>query len=193
MCPFQRPASPGIAGIKKYPEGFLMAYTFRPARTGRCFSLAKMFSGKTPDGHSLAFTNAYLTVDGRPFFVVAGRRITPPGPCKVAGCPPEDEGLRRQCGLHVYFLDPPRGVQRQVRFFRKAGTFGICQAVWGTGAVCDPAAGPLQPWRGAQRRRAGLGIRLPFRPRSTDPGFLRLVERLYGRIAAQAEGLAVQG
>ena len=49
-----------------------MAYTLSPARTGRYFPLDNKFEGKSPDGHTLSWTNTYLTVDGKPFFGITG-------------------------------------------------------------------------------------------------------------------------
>ena len=167
-----------------------MAYTLRPVRNGHYFPLGENFEGKSPEGHSLAWMNAYLALDGKPFFGVSGEihysRL--------------DEGrwedaLRKAkaCGVNVvstyifwihheetqglFDFSSRRDVRRFVTLCGELGLYVILR---------------LGPFNHGEVRNGGVPdwvYGMPFEPRSTDPGFLRLVKKLYRQIAMQVQGL----
>ncbi len=166
-----------------------MAYTLRPARTGRYFLLGEKFSGQSPDGHSLAWTNASLTVDGKPFFGIAGEIHY----SRLDKSRWED-ALRKMkaCGVNVvstYIFwihhEEVRGRfdfsgRRDLRHFVKlCGELGFYVIL------------RLGPFNHGEVRNGGIPdwvYGMPFEPRSTAPGFLRLVKKLYAQIARQVQG-----
>lgn len=167
-----------------------MAYTLRPARTGRYFPLGKKFGGKSPDGHALAWTNAYLTVDGKPYFGIAGEVHY----SRLDSSRWED-ALRKvkACGVNVvstyifwihheetrgrFDFSGRRDLRRFVKLCGDLGLYVILR---------------LGPFNHGEVRNGGVPdwvYGMPFEPRSTDPGFLRLVKKLYVQIAGQVKGL----
>jgi hypothetical protein len=167
-----------------------MAYTLRPARTGRYFPLGKKFAGQSTDGHFMAWTNAYLTVDGKPIFGIAGEihysRLDP-GRWADMLC------KMKACGVNVvstyifwihheetqgrFDFSDRRDLRRFVTLCGELGLYVILR---------------LGPFNHGEVRNGGVPdwvYGMPFEPRSTDPKFLRLVKKLYGKIAGQVQGL----
>ncbi len=167
-----------------------MAYTTRPALTGRYFSLGKKFVGQSPDGNVMAWTNAYLTVNGKPYFGIAGEihysRLDP-GRWEDMLC------KMKACGVNVvsayifwihheetqgrFDFSGRRDIKRFVTLCGKLGLYVILR---------------LGPFNHGEVRNGGVPdwvYGMPFEPRSTDPGFLRLVKKLYDQIARQVQGL----
>lgn len=167
-----------------------MAYTLRPVRTGRYFPLGEKFAGQSPDGHFMAWTNAYLTVDDKPFFGIAGEihysRLDP-------SC--WEDALRKMkaCGVNVVsiyvFWIHHEEIQGRFDFSgrRDLRRFATLCGELGLYVILR-----LGPFNHGEVRNGGVPdwvYGMPFEPRSTDPGFLRLVKKLYDQIAGQVQGL----
>jgi len=167
-----------------------MAYTLRSVRTGRYFSLGEKFAGQSPDGHTMAWTNAYLTVDGKPFFGIAGEihfsRLDPSR---------WEDALRKAkaCGVNVIssYIFWIHHEETQGKFVF-SGRRDLRSFVKLCGELDLMVILRLGPFNHGEVRNGGMPdwvYGMPFEPRSTDPGFLHLVKKLYRQIAGQVQGL----
>ena len=60
----------------------------------KIYPLGEKFSGRSPDGREIGFTNAYMTVDGKPFFGISGEMHF----SRVSPDQWEDAVVKMQCG-----------------------------------------------------------------------------------------------
>lgn len=167
-----------------------MAYTLRPARTGRYFLLGKKFGGQNPDGHVLTWTNAYLTVDGKPFFGIAGEihysRLDPRR---------WEDALRKMkaagvnvVSTYIFWIHHEESQGR----FDFSGRLNLRRFVTLCGELGLYVILRLGPFNHGEVRNGGVPdwvYGMPFEPRSLEPGFLRLTKKLYSQIAGQVRGL----
>ncbi len=167
-----------------------MAYTLRPARTGRYFSLGKKFESVSPNGHTLSWTNAYLTMDGKPFFGIAGEiHYSRLDPSRW-----EDALLKMKAAgvtvvsTYIFWIHHEEMRGR----FDFTGRLDLKRFVTLCGDLGLKVILRLGPFNHGEVRNGGMPdwvYGMPFEPRSTDKGFLRLVKNLYGKIAEQVRGL----
>ena len=163
----------------------LTAYTPAPR-----FSLGADFSGVSPGGDSLSFNNFFLEKNGRPFLAVSGE-------CHYSRMDAgrwEDELVKmRMGGVNVvstylfwnhieeeegaFDFSGQRDLRRFVALCKKHGLYVILR---------------VGPFDHGEVRNGGLPDWLwgkPFQVRSTHPGFLGYVRRLYEKIGEQVQGL----
>ena len=154
------------------------------------YPLGEDFAAFSPTGHTLSFNNAYMEMDGRPFFAVSGEFHY----SRMHENRWEDEIIKMRMGgvnivstyLFWNHIEEEEGVfdftgQRDLRRFvelcRKHGLWVILR---------------IGPFDHGEVRNGGLPDWLygkPFEVRTTDPGFLACVRRLYEQIARQTRGL----
>ena len=154
------------------------------------YPLGGDFAGSSPEGHTFAFNNYYLERDGRPFFAVSGEfHFSRMDPARW-----EDELIKMRMGgvnivstyLFWNHLEEEEGgfdftgrrdVRRFVELCARHGLYVILR---------------IGPFAHGEARNGGLPDWLygkPFEVRSTSPGFLDCVRRLYGEIGKQVRGL----
>ena len=167
-----------------------MAYTLRPARTGHYFPLGEKFQGISPDGHTLSWTNAYLTMDDKPFFGIAGEiHYSRLDPSRW-----ENALLKmKACGVtvvsaYIFWIH-----HEEIRGkFDFNGRLDLKRFVTLCGELGLKVILRLGPFNHGEVRNGGVPdwvYGMPFEPRSTDKGFLRQVKILYGKIFEQVKGL----
>lgn len=149
-----------------------------------------LFSGTSPDGHTLGCNNYYYTLDGQPFYPVMGEIH----PMRIDPAFWEDVLIKAKNGglntvsFYIFWIcvEPAPGVfdftgrndiRRFVELCAKHGLYAFPRI----GPFCNAemAHGGLPSWL----------YGMPVRERSNDPGYLALVGRLYKAIAAQFGGL----
>ena len=154
------------------------------------FPLGGDFSSTAPDGTVLSFNNYYMEKDGKPFFPVSGEfHYSRMDPDRW-----EDEIIKTRMGgvnilsTYVFWnhIEEEEGVfdftgrrdlRRFVELCFKHGLYVILR---------------VGPFAHGEARNGGLPDWLygkPFEVRTTDPGFLDCVRRLYGEIGRQVKGL----
>ena len=154
------------------------------------YGLGKDFTGTSPEGRALSFTNASMTMDGSPFFAVSGEiHFSRMDPARW-----EDELIKMRMGgvnivstyvfwnhveeeEGVFDFSGRRDVRRFVNLCRKHGLYVILRI----GPFCHGEArnGGLPDWLYAK----------PFEVRTVGQGFMGCVRRLYGRIGEETGGL----
>lgn len=147
--------------------------------------------GRNPAGRTIGFTNAYMTLDGRPWLAAAGEihyaRLEPRR-WREALCLMKAGGIDI-VSTYVFWIhhEERRGVfdwggRRDLRRFVE-----LCAEV-GLHAIVR-----VGPFCHGEVRNGGLPDWLygsPFAVRSNDGRYLDLVRRLYGEIGRQLEGLS---
>ena len=155
--------------------------------------LGPCFAGRSPQGDSLAFNNYYLEKNGAPFFAVSGEMHF----SRMDARRWEDELIKlRMGGVNtvstylfwnhveeeegVFDFSGSRDLRRFVTLCQKHGLYVILRV----GPFChgEVRNGGLPDWLYGQ----------PFEVRTTHPGFLACVRRLYAQIGAQVQGLFFQ-
>jgi len=146
--------------------------------------------GRDPAGRTIGFTNAYMTLDGRPWPAVAGEihyaRLEPRR-WREALCLMKAGGID-VASTYVFWIHHEerqgtfdwsgrRDLRRFVELCAEAGLYAIVRV----GPFCHGEArnGGLPDWLYGS----------PFPVRSNDPRYLSLVRRLYGEIGRQLSGL----
>ncbi len=154
------------------------------------FSLGGDFTGASPGGEVLSFSNLYPEKNGKPFIPVSGEFHY----SRMDERRWEDELIKMRMGgidivsTYVFWnhIEEEEGVfdfslRRDLRRF-----VTLCAA---QGLYVILRVGPFAH---GEVRNGGLPDWLygkPFEVRSTDPGFMALVRRLYGRIGEEVKGL----
>ena len=162
----------------------------RGRRPSGVFSLGDDFSGEGPSGERLSVNSFYLEKNGEPFFPVSGEfHYSRMDPLRW-----EDERIKMRMGgvnvvstyLFWNHIEEEEGVfdfsgRRDLRRFTelcaKHGMYVILR---------------IGPFDHGEARNGGLPDWLygkPFEVRTTHPGFLDCVRRLYGEIGKQVKGL----
>lgn len=156
-------------------------------------SLGEDFRGKSNNGEALAFTNYYMTKNGEPFFGVSGEFHY----SRMSEDRWEDELIKMRLGglnvvaTYVFWIHHEeeegefdfsgrRDLRRFVTLCQKHGLYVILR---------------VGPFDHGEVRNGGLPDWLygkPFEVRTTDPGFLACVKRLYTRIGQEVSGLFFQ-
>ena len=151
-------------------------------------ALGSDFSGKTPDGSTLAFNSFYLALDGKPFFVISGEFHY----SRMDAARWEDELIKMRMGgintvsTYVFWnhVEEKEGefdfsgsldLRRFVELCRKHGLWVILR---------------IGPFCHGEVRNGGLPDWLygkPFPVRSTHPDFLACVRRLYSHIHQEVQ------
>lgn len=155
--------------------------------------LGEDFRGKSNNGEELAFTNYYMTKNGEPFFGVSGEFHY----SRMSEDRWEDELIKMRLGglnvvaTYVFWIHHEeeegefdfsgrRDLRRFVTLCQKHGLYVILR---------------VGPFDHGEVRNGGLPDWLygkPFEVRTTDPGFLACVKRLYTRIGQEVSGLFFQ-
>lgn len=153
------------------------------------YPLGEKFAGMSPDGREIGFTNAYMVLNGKPFFGVSGEmhyaRVTPDQW--------EDAVVKMKCGginiLSTYAFwivhEEEEGVFRfdgcrDLRRFLE-----ICEA---HGMMVIMRVGPFCH---GEMRNGGLPDWLygkPYDVRENNPGFLAVVRRYFRALHGQMDG-----
>lgn len=154
------------------------------------YSLGKKFSGCTPQGRELGFTNYYMTADGKPFFGVTGEMHF----SRISEEQWEDAIIKAKMGglniiaTYVFWnvheevegrfrFDGCRDIRRFVELCRKHGLYVILR---------------VGPFGHGEMRNGGLPDWLygkPFECRSCDEGFYDAVRKYFAAIHSQVDGL----
>ncbi len=159
----------------------------------KIYPLDENFRGRSASGEELAFTNYYMTRNGRPFFGVSGEFHF----SRMSDARWEDELIKMKlCGLNivstyvlwnhheeeegVFDFSGRRDLRRFVSLCKKHGLYVILRV--GPFAHGEVRNGGLPDWL----------YGMPFEVRTTDPGFLERVRRLYARIGQETAGLYFQ-
>ena len=155
----------------------------------RVYPLDERFRGTAPDGREVGFTNAFMTLNGKPFFGVSGEMHY----ARVSPDQWEDAVVKMRCGgvnlLSTYVFwnvhEEEEGVFR----------FDGCRNLRGFLEVCERhrmmVIVRLGPFDHGEMRNGGLPDWLygkPFEVRNDNPGFLGAVRRLYRQLHRQMDG-----
>lgn len=153
------------------------------------YPLGEKFSGASPDGRRIGFTNYYMTMDGRPFFGVSGEMHF----CRVSPDQWEDAIVKMKCGgvniLSTYVFwnvhEEEEGVFR----------FDGCRDLRGFLEICEKhhmmVIMRIGPFDHGEMRNGGLPDWLygkPYDVRENDPGFLAAVRRFFRALHRQMDG-----
>ncbi|MBR3305221.1 MAG: beta-galactosidase [Christensenellaceae bacterium] len=153
------------------------------------YPLDDRFRGKDPDGHEVGFTNAYMTIDGKPFFGISGEmhheRMSPDQW--------EDSVIKMKNGginiisVYVFWIvhEEEEGIfrfdgQRDIRKFLE-----ICEKY---NMMVIMRVGPFNH---GEMRNGGLPDWLygkPYEVRKDNPGFLAVVRRYFRELHKQMDG-----
>ena len=159
-------------------------------RAGAPFDLGPDFTGSAPEGERVAFNSFYMEKNGRPFFPVSGEFHY----SRMDDRRWEDEIIKMRMGgvnvvstylfwnhieeeEGVFDFSGRRDLRRFVALCKKHGLYVILR---------------VGPFDHGEVRNGGLPDWLygkPFEVRTTNPAFLRYVERLYTRIGEQVKDL----
>lgn len=155
----------------------------------RIHPLGDNFSGRSPDGHEIGFTNYYMTVDGRPFFGISGEMHF----SRVAPDQWEDAVIKMKCGginiLSTYAFWNVH--EEEEGIFR----FDGCRNLRAFLEVCEKhrmmVILRVGPFCHGEMRNGGLPDWLygkPFEVRENNPGFLEAVRKYFRALHGQMDG-----
>ena len=155
----------------------------------RIHPLGDNFSGLSPDGHEIGFTNYYMTVDGRPFFGISGEMHF----SRVAPDQWEDAVIKMKCGginiLSTYAFWNVH--EEEEGIFR----FDGCRNLRAFLEVCEKhrmmVILRVGPFCHGEMRNGGLPDWLygkPFEVRENNPGFLEAVRKYFRALHGQMDG-----
>jgi len=153
------------------------------------YPLGGKFSGTSPDGHEISFTNYAMLMDGKPFFGISGEMHF----CRVAPDQWEDAILKMKAGgvnivstyvfwiVHeeeegVFRFDGCRNVRRFLEICEKHGMMVIMR---------------IGPFCHGEFRNGGLPDWLygkPYDVREDNPGFLEATRKFFRALHAQMDG-----
>lgn len=157
------------------------------------YPLGDDFRGKNNAGDELAFTNYYMTKNGEPFFGISGEFHF----SRMSDSRWEDELIKMKLGglnivsTYIFWnhheeeegdfdFSGRRNLRRFVTLCQKHGLYVILR---------------VGPFDHGEVRNGGLPDWLygkPFEVRTTNPGFLTCVRRLYTRLGQEVSGLFFQ-
>jgi len=161
----------------------------RSVKEKSIYSLGEKFSGSSPDGRQIGFTNDYMTVNGRPFFGISGEMHF----SRVSPDQWEDAIVKMRCGginlLSTYVFwnvhEEEEGVFR----------FDGCRNLTAFLALCEKHRMPvilrIGPFAHGEMRNGGLPDWLyakPYDVRENDPGFLAAVRKFFRALHGQMDG-----
>lgn len=157
------------------------------------FSLGDDFRGRSNGGDELAFTNYYMMKNGRPFFGVSGEFHF----SRMSDSRWEDELIKMKLGgLNVVstyiFWNHHEEEEGEFDFSGRRNLRGFVTLCQKYGMYVILRVGPFDH---GEARNGGLPDWLygkPFEVRTTNPGFLTCVKRLYTRIGQEVSGLFFQ-
>lgn len=154
------------------------------------YDLGERFSGTAADGRTLGFTNAHMTLDGRPFFGVSGEihfsRVSPDQW--------EDALVKAKLGgvniisTYVFWIVHEE-VEGQFRFDGCRDLRAFVELCGKHGLMVILRVGPFAH---GEMRNGGLPDWLygkPFGVRGNDAGYLDCVRRYYRALHRQVDGL----
>ena len=155
----------------------------------RIHPLGNNFSGRSPDGHEIGFTNYCMTVDGRPFFGISGEMHF----SRVAPDQWEDAVIKMKCGginiLSTYAFWNVH--EEEEGIFR----FDGCRNLRAFLEVCEKhrmmVILRVGPFCHGEMRNGGLPDWLygkPFEVRENNPGFLEAVRKYFRALHGQMDG-----
>lgn len=152
--------------------------------------LSDNFRGRDPQGHEIGFNNYYMVRDGQPFFGVSGEIHY----ARVARQQWEDSILKmKMCGVNVIstycFWIHHEEIEGRFRFDGNRDFRAFVELCGKHGLYVIIRIGPFDH---GECRNGGFPDWLygkPFEARTTDPGFLFCVRRLYRKISEQLSGL----
>jgi hypothetical protein len=146
--------------------------------------------GENPDGEEIAVNNYYIEKDGKPFFPVVGEFHYSRFPEEYW----EEEILKMKAGginvVSTYVFWNLH--ERQEGSFDWSGDLNLRKFIKLVEKHDLYAIVRMGPFCHGEMRNGGIPDWLygrPFEIRSNDPQYLRYVDRLYGQIANQIEGL----
>ena len=153
------------------------------------YPLGEKFSGESPDGRRIGFTNDYMTVDGRPFFGISGEMHF----SRVAPDQWEDAVVKMQCGgvniLSSYVFWNVH--EEEEGIFR----FDGCRNLRAFLQICEKhrmmVILRIGPFCHGEMRNGGLPDWLygkPYEVREDNPGFLEAVQKLFHQLHRQMDG-----
>lgn len=155
----------------------------------RVYDLGEKFRGSDPEGREIGFTNAYMTVNGRPFFGISGEMHF----SRVSPDQWEDAIVKMQCGgvniLSTYVFwnvhEEEEGVFR----------FDGCRDLRAFLDLCEKhrlwVILRVGPFDHGEMRNGGLPDWLygkPYDVRENNPGFLDAVRRYFRALHGQVDG-----
>ena len=155
----------------------------------RIYDLGDRFSGCSPDGRRIGFTNYYMTADGKPFFGISGEMHF----ARVSPDQWEDSVVKMKCGginiLSTYVFwnvhEEEEGVFR----------FDGCRDLRAFLEICEKhdmmVIMRIGPFDHGEMRNGGLPDWLygkPFDVRENNPGFLEAVRRFFRALHGQMDG-----
>lgn len=157
------------------------------------YPLGENFSGKSPAGESVDFTNYYLRKNGRPMFGISGEFHF--SRCREE-CWEDELEKMRLCGINIiatytfwnhheekegeFCFEGRRNLRRFVTLCQEKGFYVIVR---------------IGPFVHGEVRNGGLPDWLygkPFEVRENNEGFLSCTRRLYRKLAEQLSGLFYQ-
>lgn len=156
----------------------------------KIYSLRDDFRGRSDNGEELSFTNYYMMKNEKPFFGISGEFHF----SRMSASRWEDELIKMKLGglnmvsTYIFWIHHEeeegefdfsgrRDLRRFVSLCKKHGLYVILR---------------VGPFDHGEVRNGGLPDWLygkPFEVRTTDPGFLDYVKRLYMRIGQEVSGL----
>ena len=155
----------------------------------KIFPLGEKFTGRSPEGNELSFTNYYMTLDGKPFFGVSGEMHF----ARVSPDQWEDAVVKMKMGgvnivsTYVFWNvhEEEEGVFR----------FDGCRNLRGFLEVCEKhgmmVIARVGPFAHGEMRNGGLPDWLygkPYDVREDNPGFLEAVRRFFRQLHGQMDG-----
>lgn len=154
------------------------------------FELEGPFRGSAADGRELGFTNAYMTLNGRPYFGISGEVHF----CRVSPDQWEDTLVKAKLGgvniisTYVFWIvhEETEGTFRFDGCRDLRAFLGLCRK---HGLMVILRVGPFAH---GEMRNGGLPDWLygkPFEVRGNAPGYLECVRRWYRAIHGQVDGL----
>ena len=157
------------------------------------YPLGENFSGKSPAGESVDFTNYYLRKNGRPMFGISGEFHF--SRCREE-CWEDELEKMRLCGINIiatytfwnhheekegeFCFEGRRNLRRFITLCQEKGFYVIVR---------------IGPFVHGEARNGGLPDWLygkPFEVRENNEGFLSCTRRLYRKLAEQLSGLFYQ-
>ncbi len=152
--------------------------------------LSDNFRGRDLQGHEIGFNNYYMVRDGQPLFGVSGEIHY----ARVARQQWEDSILKmKMCGVNVIstycFWIHHEEIEGRFRFDGNRDFRAFVELCGKHGLYVIIRIGPFDH---GECRNGGFPDWLygkPFEARTTDPGFLFCVRRLYRKISEQLSGL----
>ena len=153
------------------------------------YPLGKKFSGRSPSGQEIGFTNYYMTLNGKPFFGVSGEMHF----CRVSPDQWDDALVKMKCGginiVSTYvFWNVHEEEEGVFRFDGSRNLRAFLEACERHGLMAIMRIGPFAH---GEMRNGGLPDWLygkPYEVREDNPGFLNAVRRYFRAVHGQMDG-----